>query len=42
MKLVWVKVEPKDIEPQLYWTPATGWIEKEKPSEPIYLLKEVK
>lgn len=41
MKLKWVEVEPKDIEPQLYWTKETGWIEKKKPTEPIYVLKQV-
>lgn len=41
MKLTWVKVEPKDIEPQLYWTEKTGWTEKTKPNEAIYLVKQI-
>lgn len=40
MKLIWVKVEPKDIEPQLRWSKETGWVEKTKPTEPIYVLRQ--
>ena len=39
MKLVWVKVEPEDIEPVFMWTKSTGWVEKTKPTEPIYVLR---
>jgi hypothetical protein len=39
MKLVWVKVEPEDIEPVFMWTKSTGWVEKKKPTEAIYLLR---
>lgn len=42
MKLVWVKVEPKDIEPQLRWSKETGWVEKTKLTEPIYVLRQEK
>ena len=40
MKLAWVEVKPEDIEPQLMWTKATGWVEKIKPTEPIYYLRQ--
>jgi hypothetical protein len=40
MKLVWVEVEPKDIEPRLMWTKEKGWVEKKKPSQPIYVLRQ--
>jgi len=40
MKLVWVEVEPKDIEPRLMWTKEKGWVEKKKPTQPIYVLRQ--
>lgn len=40
MKLEWVKIKPKDIEPQLMWTEATGWVEKTKPTQAIYVLRQ--
>ena len=40
MKLKWVEVQPKDIEPRLRWSEETGWVEKTKPTEPIYVLRQ--
>ena len=40
MKLVWVEVKPKDIEPRLVWTKEKGWVEKTKPTQPIYVLRQ--
>ena len=40
MKLKWVEVQPKDIEPRLRWSKETGWVEKTKPTEPLYVLRQ--
>ena len=40
MKLKWVEVQPKDIEPRLRRSKETGWVEKTKPTEPIYVLRQ--
>jgi hypothetical protein len=38
MKLKWIEVQPKDIEPRLRWSKETGWVEKTIPTDPIYVL----
>jgi len=42
MKLVWVEVKHEDMEFQFKWTKENGWVQKPKPTEPIYVLRQEK
>ena len=40
MKLIWTELKPAEIEFRYYWTKENGWVEKQIPKQPIYILKE--
>jgi hypothetical protein len=40
MKLIWTELRPASIEFRYYWTKENGWVEKQIPKQPIYILKE--
>jgi len=40
MKLIWTELKAADIESRYYWTKENGWVEKQIPKQPIYILKE--
>jgi len=40
MKLEWTELKPEKVEFRYYWTKENGWVEKQIPKQPIYILKE--